>query len=568
MKKWIQRSFRNRIFITMLLTALIPLLLGGALMLRLQVERIESSLAQQAELQAGVLLGTLEHVFSNCEQMTKTLSGSTVVRSALHRGDSGSRTLYQVLYRTTEPLRDYVRFDVYDTEGLCRYTTSTLVLPEALDIQWGLLPAAGRANGLVFRSGSRGGLTAARAVRGHGGELLGYLTATIDQAGFVRLFDGHYSAACEVLLLDRQWRTVYYSRPAQAGETVETLRSRLLSGQPLSGTDGAYRFYAAQHEKTGFTLLLQQPRTFNAQVMNTIYLISCFVGTLCILLSLFCTWQLSRYLSKPVHQLDQAMGEVERGRFDIRLETGRSDELGRLAGSFNRMTGEYRSNLDRSVRRQQELNETRLRMMQAQLNPHFLYNTLDTVKWLGVAHRVPQVAELATNLAAILRAAISGDEIVILDQELDLVERYVDIQSIRFADRFTSEIDLQERYPNCLVPKLALQPLVENAILHGVAGLEEGYIKLWAEEENGDLLLTVSDNGPGIPPEILERLNSPGRRIEGRHLGLFNVDSIIRLHYGQRYGLSARSKPGEGSRVRLRLPMRREEDAHAEGSGG
>ena len=232
------------------------------------------------------------------------------------------------------------------------------------------------------------------------------------------------------------------------------------------------------------------------------------------------------------------------------------------------MTGEYRSNLDRSVRRQQELNETRLRMMQAQLNPHFLYNTLDTVKWLGVAHRVPQVAELATNLAAILRAAISGDEIVILDQELDLVERYVDIQSIRFADRFTCEIDVQERYRSCLVPKLALQPLVENAILHGVAGLEEGYIKLWAEEENGDLLLTVSDNGPGIPPEILERLNSPGRRIEGRHLGLFNVDSIIRLHYGQRYGLSARSKPGEGSRVRLRLPMRREEDAHAEGSGG
>ena len=280
--------------------------------------------------------------------------------------------------------------------------------------------------------------------------------------------------------------------------------------------------------------------------------------SLCVLLSLLSTWLLSRYLSQPVHQLDQAMGEVERGRFDVRLETGREDELGRLAGSFNRMTEEYRANLERNLRRQRELNETKLRMMQAQLNPHFLYNTLDTVKWLGVAHHAPQVAELATNLAAVLRSAISGDEIVTLDRELDLIERYLAIQSIRFEDRFTCEIDVPERFRSCRVPKLALQPLVENAILHGVADLEEGYIKLTAEEEEGDLLLTVSDNGPGIPQDILEAVNSPEKRPPGGHLGLFNVDSIIRLHYGPRYGLSV--LPGEGSRVRLRLPIRREEE--------
>ena len=291
--------------------------------------------------------------------------------------------------------------------------------------------------------------------------------------------------------------------------------------------------------------------------MDTIYVVSIFVGTLCVLLSLLSTWLLSRYLSQPVHQLDQAMGQVEQGRFDVRLETGREDELGRLAGSFNRMTEEYRANLERSVRRQRELNETKLRMMQAQLNPHFLYNTLDTVKWLGVAHHAPQVAELATNLAAVLRSAISGDEIITLDRELDLIERYLAIQSIRFEDRFTCEIDVPERFRSCLVPKLALQPLVENAILHGVADLEEGYIKLTAQEEEGDLLLTVSDNGPGIPQDILEAVNSPEKRPPGGHLGLFNVDSIIRLHYGPRYGLSV--LPGEGSRVRLRLPIRREE---------
>ncbi len=230
------------------------------------------------------------------------------------------------------------------------------------------------------------------------------------------------------------------------------------------------------------------------------------------------------------------------------------------------MAEEYRANLDRSVQRQKELNETRIRMMQAQLDPHFLYNTLDTMKWLGVGHQVPQVAQLATDLAVILRASISGPEIVTLERELELIERYVDIQSIRFEDRFTCEIDVPERYQSCRVPKLCLQPLVENAIVHGAADREEGYVKLWAGEEDGELLLFVSDNGPGIPEDVLERLNSLNKELPGGHLGLFNVDSIIRLHYGERYGLAAWNQPEGGCCVGLRLPIQREEKADAESS--
>ena len=116
-----------------------------------------------------------------------------------------------------------------------------------------------------------------------------------------------------------------------------------------------------------------------------------------------------------------------------------------------------------------------------------------------------------------------------------------------------------------LVPKLALQPLVENAVIHGVAGRDDGYIKLQAGDEGGDLLLYVSDNGCGIPPETLARLNSGDKRIPGGHLGLFNTDSIIRMYFGTGYGVFARSSPGEGSCVWLRLPLRRKENGNAEG---
>ncbi len=562
MKGWIGKSFRNRIFVTMLLSIMLPVLLCGALLLRLQVVRSERNLAQQAQEQLAGLSLTLGGLSDTCRETLEAPAGSTVVRSALRRGGGDSRTLYQVLYRAAVPMREAVRLDVCDGAGVRRYTTSG-VPGGALDTNWGLLRAAGESEEVVLRPGGDGTLQAGLAVRS-GERILGYVIAVIGQGGFDSLFGGQYAAASEVLLLDGRWRPVYYSRPAQAAETADGLRRQLLSGQ--TPEQGAYRFFARKHESTGFVLILQQPRAFAPPVMGAIYLTGASMGVLCLALGLLSAWILSRYLSKPVHQLDEAMGQVERGRLDVRLETGRADELGRLAGRFNHMAEEYRLNLDRSVQRERELNEARLRMMQAQLNPHFLYNTLDAVKWLGMAHQAPEVAALATDLAAILRSSISGDETVTLEEELELVERYVNIQTIRFGDRFTCELDVSDRFQGCLIPKLSLQPLVENAILHGVGGREDGYIKVWAAEENGDLLLYVSDNGQGIAPEVLERLNSADKRLPSGHLGLFNVDSILRLRYGEGYGLSAESSAGEGSRVWLRLPVRRKErDAYAEG---
>jgi len=555
-------------FVTVLLATLLPLVLCGILMMQVQLLRSESGLRKQAEGQLAQLEQALEDTCSACGRMTGQLAESTVVRSALRRGGGDSRTLYQVLFQTTVELRELAQFDIYDGTGACHYTTGSTLPAGRLDTDWGVLYAAGQAEGLVFRAGTEeAALRAAQAIRSYDQSILGYVVVTMSQSSFDRLFKGLYTAASEVLLLDPQWQHIYYSRPALAEPMVSSLRRQLLSGQELTGAEGEYHFFTVRDRDTGFSLILQQPRTFTTQVMRSIYMVSIFMVALCLVLCLWCAWVLSRHLSQPIHQLDEAMGEVEKGRFDVHLETDREDELGRLSNRFNRMAEEYRSNLQRSVQRQRELNETQLRMMQAQLNPHFLYNTLDSMKWLGIAHQVPQVATLATDLATILRAGISGDEIITLEQELELIERYIDIQLLRFEDRFTCEIDITERFQSCLVPKLVLQPLVENAIIHGVANREEGYIKLWAEEEDGDLLLSVSDNGCGIPPDILAQLNSEDKRIPGGHLGLFNVDSIIRLHFGAKYGISARSDPGEGSCVQLRLPIRREEERNAEGLG-
>ena len=150
---------------------------------------------------------------------------------------------------------------------------------------------------------------------------------------------------------------------------------------------------------------------------------------------------------------------------------------------------------------------------------------------------------------------------------MEFISVNTDIQSLRFEDRFAWETDVDERFQHCIVPKLITQPLVENAIIHGVADMDDGYVKLTAREENGTLVLSVQDNGEGIPQEILDRLNSPDREMPAGHLGLRNVDRIVRLYYGEEYGISASAAPGEGSCVELRLPMKMKEKMdNAEGS--
>ena len=546
-----RRSFTTRIFMTVLLVALVPLVLSFGVMLPLLLERSESAQAEGARAQLLQAEGALETVLSAFDSLSREMAGNAQVASALARGQAGERDIYQALFAAAASVYDYGHFYLCDGAGRCLYAVNGGAQAPVLRPDWGVLQRAGQNEGLAIEAGN-GTLLLARAMG-----KAGYGVIVMDQSHFDALFDGCCDTANRLLLADAQWRLVYAAQTAQGEAAVSALRERLWAGKPLEGAEDDAHFYTVPVGGTGLFLVLRQPATFAPGVMATLSMVSGVMGCLCLLLCLWGAWVLSRHLSRPVRELSAAMGEAERGNLALRLPAGREDELGRLADSFNRMTAEYQENLRRSVQRQKELNDTRLRMMQAQLNPHFLYNTLDSMKWMGVTHHVPQVAALAADLASLLRASISGDEFVTLEQELELVERYIDIQSIRFEDRFTCEIAVGEEYQGCLVPKLVLQPLVENAVIHGVGDREDGYIKVWAEAEGQTLVLWVSDNGCGMAPRMVEAINRGDAREAGGRLGIYNVNSIIKLHFGQPYGITAQSVPGKGSRMRVRLPIRR-----------
>jgi two-component system sensor histidine kinase YesM len=557
MTAWLRRSFTGRLFLTMMLVTLVPIVICYFIMLPLLMARSGSRLAAQAQGQLDAIYARFEETVQSLEERTLALSQDARIRP----GEAPDPQGYAALFESMAGFSGYSGLYLFDENGVCRYQIGSEAPLNSLPTDWGILRSAGMTPEMVFTRLDGGAFQAARGMYDSRGDLTGYVMAQVNQSSLESLMSGLYDPTNHILLMDARFRPVYQSMAALEGGVVDTLRAQWMNDESLTGGGEEFLYYIKQEPASGFFLLLAQPKMFTGEVMATFSLISWVIGLTCVLVCLFGALVLSRYLSKPVKDLSLAMKQVEGGDTNVRIATGGEDELGRLSASFNRMVEEYQANLIRSVQRQKELNDARIRMMQAQLNPHFLYNTLDTVKWLGITHHVPKAAALATDLAAILRKSVSESEFVTLETELELVEKYVNIQSIRFEDRFTCEMAISDRFQSYLIPKLILQPLVENAIIHGLQDREEGFIKLWAEEHGADLEIFVSDNGCGMPKALIEELGSGGKKPAEGHLGLYNVDSILKLYFGAEYGVRAVNEAEGGSRVSIRLPGRKEGEA-------
>ena len=548
-------SFRNKLLLVFLLIGVVPLLICTVLMLNIFRVTLAGNARDAAEAELDGAVGSFDSLLHGGTEVLDALSCDRLICSELAQpGAAASQSVYDALYSLSSELRGQADFALYSSDGALLFTTGTGSADE-LNVHWGLLNSAAGSVGAVF-AGSGGSFQAAKAVSDSSGPI-GYAAMSLNRAQLDELFSA-YVGTGGLLLLDPYWDCVYSSQNADGETLAPLLRDRLLSGQSLSDGSGS-EFYVAESATSGFVLLYVQPEPVADWVMRLLYIVAAVTILICLALCALVSMRLSRQLFEPIRELNAAMGAVEEGRLDTRLEVRSTDEMGQLAGRFNRMAERLRAHLDESVRRRQELSDAQIRMMQAQLNPHFLYNTLDTVKWMGKINKVPEVATVAADLADILRSSISGDEFVTLSQELTTLNRYVEIQSIRFPGKFTLTTDVDEAAPDVLVPKLMLQPIVENSIIHGFAE-SGGTISVTARLDAGELEVTVRDDGCGMSDESMKRFRDPGANEKRHHLGLRNVDAILRLHYGEGHGLRFLPTEGHGTCVSMTLPARYKED--------
>lgn len=565
-------SFRQRLNAAFLAVSLVPVLLCSALLLQIFRLRMTADQQQNAGQQLDGACHALFSMQEGLQEAAITLGGSETVLGALSGGWENSASVYSALYDATEDVRRFARFELYDAEGTLMYVTQTVHGAQTLPVSWGILKEAADADAIVYSASIDPTDLDEPVLRGavrltRDGQTAGFLVAAFYETQLRAMFDSLAGAQNEILLMDGFWRGVYCSQQAQVQTLSYALREQLLHGKALTGLSDNFVYTARQDEATGLFLVLQQPQVFTRGTLRLLYTVSALCALGGVAVSIALSLRLSRQMFQPIGTLHRAITQVGRNDLEVQVpvQEGQCDELGELAQQFNGMVLSLRRNQQALLQNQQALNDAQIRMMQAQLNPHFLCNTLDTMKWISKINQVPQVALMSTNLADILRFCISPDEFVELRQELAILGRYVEIQRIRLSDSFTFAQDVPEELLSCMVPKMMLQPLAENAILHGLSGVQEGRLTVTAREEGGVLEICVLDNGCGFPADMLGPYQAPEQQTG--HLGLFNVDTILRKHYGERFGLRLENrKDGAGACITARLPMRRR-DADAAGAG-
>ncbi|WP_130616669.1 sensor histidine kinase [Cohnella abietis] len=279
---------------------------------------------------------------------------------------------------------------------------------------------------------------------------------------------------------------------------------------------------------------------------------------------LLITLYMSAKISQPIKRLEKSMQLVERGNFDIHIPIRRDDEVGRLSRRFNLMVNRIRELMNQNIHEQEAKRKSELEVLQSQIHPHFLYNTLNSVVRLAGTGKNEDVITMITSLSKFFRISLSkGEHFILVADELEHIRNYLIIQKMRYKNKFEYAIEAEEEALTCRTLKLILQPLVENAIYHGIEpSADEGFIRISARIIEGKLCLQVKDDGLGIAPDKLKELLTTDASHDsegaGVGIGLRNVHERIRLNYGEEYGLQFESEREEGTVVSLWLPCLQE----------
>lgn len=453
--------------------------------------------------------------------------------------------------------------------------------PEAKGIQW--LPAM---TDEIFQGESQVIPYVRRFPIGEGTEETAYLIIQLDQKEMIKELTGDAKKLGEILITDEEGRYIAGTPGISDPDLQKELSGENKSQEEVwySGdikvNGDAYLMYKGVLAINNWQIYILKSKADLLESVGRLrnLIVGLTVGMIAVCLALVAF--LSKQLTSSLHRLAVQMNRMRNGELDARYYYPYTDEVGSLAKSFNYMADQ----VERSMKKQEEyiqvLKEERdfveqvqkqkrkaeLRALQAQINPHFLYNTLNTITWMASDQGMDEVRILSNSLGKFFRISLSrGAEVISVQDEIEHVKSYLAIQEIRYAEVMQYEIDVPQELKEYTILKLVLQPLVENSIYHGIK--EKGClckIRIFAEKRSDPtgcewLRFVVEDTGKGIEPEKLEAINEgleDGASESCEGYGIFNVNERIKLYYGEEYGLTYESNEGEWTRAILTVPLR------------
>ena len=278
-------------------------------------------------------------------------------------------------------------------------------------------------------------------------------------------------------------------------------------------------------------------------------------------ITIYISYKTARNITKPIEDLTSSMKQVENGDFQ-NVETDlsdhkRTDEVGCLQKDFVIMINRINELIKENYEKQLFIKDTEYKALQAQINPHFLYNTLSSINWLIETGKNEGASQMIMSLSSLLRASDSKKPVICIDEEVELLKSYVDIQKIRYEDRAEFIIDIKDQHKQYLIPRMTLQPLVENCINYGVENMRDlCTITVSSKENESDLEIYIEDNGPGIEKDFLEKIRKFEITPKSTGIGLKNINDRLKLLFGEESGIQINSEVGKGTTIIIKLPKR------------
>ena len=393
----------------------------------------------------------------------------------------------------------------------------------------------------------------------------GILLVDISYSSLEQLFDGVTAGkGGYVYLISSDGELLYHPKMQliDSGRMQENnvAAAAYKDGNHMEEFDGSSRFVTIKSiGYTGWKVVGVTPE--NVVTLNTIKtrLFIVFIIALILFILALINSYISSRITNPIKELEKSVGILEEGNLDVPVYAGGSYEIQHLGKSIGDMAAQIRLLMKDIVTEHEAKRKQEFDTLQSQINPHFLYNTLDIIVWMIENEQKAEAVKAVTALARFFRISLSkGKSIITVRDELEHVRNYLMIQHMRFKNKFTYEIQAEDGVLELASLKLMLQPLVENAIYHGMEFADgDGEICVRAYLADDDLIIDVEDNGCGIPADVCATLLTDETRVrsKGSGIGLRNVHQRIRLYYGEPYGLTIISEPDVGTTIRVRLPQ-------------
>ncbi|WP_068774239.1 sensor histidine kinase [Paenibacillus sp. FJAT-26967] len=389
----------------------------------------------------------------------------------------------------------------------------------------------------------------------YSGEWMGVLSIDIAENSISEIIDRtNITHQGQVYLLDKKGRVVSATDKALVGTVLGDEQKKEL--RISANAPGGATIVRKPVEGTGWELVAVIPeeeiRAQSSQLAQYLLLLFVVVTVLAVLTA----FAVSRGITRRIRLLIRHVGNIEAEKWTYRMKVDSSDEVGMLQQHFNRMSENMRNLIQEKYKAEVAKKSAELRALQAQINPHFLYNTLELIHWMAMKHKAQDISDIVGRLAKFFRLSLSkGKDVIYIRDEIEHVKTYLEIQNRRFSGKIDYTFEVGPGLEDIATVKLILQPLVENAILHGIQEKEEkrGIILVACWREGSLVKFVVEDDGVGMTEEQVRKITLETLTGAGGY-GVHNVAQKIRLYYGDQYGLVYESMRGEGTKVTITFP--------------